>query len=413
MTDVFLLTVDSLRRDFFSEDYFPECWDIFTSDCLRFENALANGVATPFSFPSIVTGYPVTDDGTLGSNRPTIAEAYGGYSGAITNNPHLCPERGYDRGFDFFSDNINDLGGGDSASGFVRMLKRIGGQSRVVRSGYRWFKRRSGVDFVPKTGTATDVITQLHDAMADREGFFWAHFMDPHYPFRPDNIPDTEVDVPHNVDEIEGMNDRYKRGEPTDSDVEFLRSMYGETVRYLDRALAAFFERMKRENRWDDSIVVLTSDHGEAFGERGVYNHMWDADPIDVLLEVPLLVKFPDRQGGTYDHLVQHADLFATLTAELDWNTVTPPSTKPFTDTEPRTVVSKSNAAVRITTDEGYVIRRRDGSTETNGDVDSDARSMLESATIPNIGELSDEVENDWNEDQERLKKRLEHLGYR
>lgn len=71
-------------------------------DFAKFDNCFSNGVATPLSFPSIITGYPVKSKGKLEHKAPTLAELHDGYSSAITNNPHLRTDRGYDRGFTHF-----------------------------------------------------------------------------------------------------------------------------------------------------------------------------------------------------------------------------------------------------------------------------------------------------------------------
>ncbi|ELZ01817.1 sulfatase-like hydrolase/transferase [Natrialba asiatica] len=412
-TEIFLFTIDSLRKDHFTKSYFPTCWSIFESEFITFENALSNGVATPFSFPSIVTGRTVTEDGSLPSEFPTISEEYDGYSWAITNNPHLRPERGYSRGFNSFSDDLSDIGSTTTSDGLLRTIKRIGSQSSLLRSGYKRFTNQTGMELIPKTGIANDLTTQVRKAMSENRGLFWAHFMDPHYPFRPDRITDKDLNVDHAREAIDQMNVRFKQGDANESDLAFLRSMYGETVRYLDRSLYSLFSYMKDQNRWDNSIIVIMSDHGEAFGEHGVYNHMWDADPIDSLVQVPLLVKFSGNMSGSYSHLVQNADLLPTLASELDWEIQNLSHAKCLRDTDDRTVVSKSNSAVRVTTKTGYGIRRKDGTKRVQGNLNSTAKGLLESTTIPKVNQITDDLESEKPSELPDLEERLESLGYK
>lgn len=413
MSELLLLTIDSLRADHFDHNTFTECWDTFATDFARFENAMANGVATPLSFPSILTGHLATGDGTLPSKHPTLAELYEGSTWAVSNNPHLRSERNYDRGFEFFSDDPADLINEEAteASTFSEPLQKTYEtvKNAIVGDG------DGEPDLTPPPSSAQHVLRILRDGMDGRNGFFWAHFIDPHYQFKPQKVLDRKLAVDYSNDEILAMNERYVDGNPRSNDVEFLSRMYDELIAYLDRQLADFFDQLKAEKRWDEMTIVIAADHGEAFGERGVYNHQWDADPIDPLVRVPLLVKLPrNRHGGeTYDHLVQNADIVTTLAEEFGWDIDYPPTTRPLTDAGRRTIVSKSTGAVRVTTDDGFAIRRRDGSTNVTGSIGKDAMAVLKSASIPAVEKLSGDVPGLDNEERREVEQRLEDLGYK
>lgn len=412
MSELLLLTIDSLRADHFNHNTFTKCWDTFTGDFVRFENAMANGVATPLSFPSILTGHLAMGDGTLPSKHPTLAELYDGSTWAISNNPHLRSERNYDRGFEFFSDDPADLINKEAteASTFSEPLQKT----------YETVKNAivgddGGPDLTPPPSSAQHILRILRGGMDGRNGFFWAHFIDPHYQFKPQKVLDRKLAVGYSNDEILAMNERYVDGNPRSDDLEFLSRMYDEQIAYLDGQLADFFDQLKAEKRWDEMMIVIAADHGEAFGERGVYNHQWDADPIDPLVRVPLLVKFPrNRHGGkTYNHRVQNADIFTTLAEEFGWDLEHPPTTRPLTDAGRRIIVSKSTGAVRVTTDDGFAIRRRDGSTDVNGSIGNDAMAVLKSASIPAVEKLSGNVPGLNDEEHRKVEQRLEDLGYK
>lgn len=208
-SELFLLTIDSLRADHVGRETFSNCWETFETDFVRFENALANGVATPLSFPSLLTGRPAVGDGTLLPERPTLAELYDGETWAATNNPHLRSDRGYGHGFDRFSDSVPALLEDQSAT-----LPREDDQSTTsARDGDRStgldslrrvaadvlgraFPGRDDADdadepvLTPPPNGAAHVLAALRDAMADRQGLFWAHFIDPHYQFKPKQVRD-------------------------------------------------------------------------------------------------------------------------------------------------------------------------------------------------------------------------------
>lgn len=410
MGDLLLLTIDSLRRDRFTENLFSESWDMFKTDFVYFDNALANGVATPLSFPSILTGHPVTGDGTISPEHPTLAELYDGYTWAMSNNPHLRADRGYDSGFEFFADSMeeveNEKPGSDRSP-------------QLLRSVYQTIKSTITMDdkpnLSPPPNSAEHVLQLLRRGMDGSHGLFWSHFIDPHYQFKPQKIRDKGISTEYTNSEILAMNERYIEGDPNPNDIDFLSRMYDEQIAYLDRQLATFFEHLQDEGRWDETMIVLTADHGESFGEQDIYNHQWDADPVDQLIRIPLLVKYPQnkRGGKTNSHLVQNADILATLSEIFKWDYDWPENTRPLTHTEQRTVISKSTGAVRVTTENGTGIRRRDGTLHVNGRVRQDAMSKLMSASIPAVEKLSGDVPGRKDDDRQAVEKRLERLGYK
>lgn len=417
MTDIILLTIDSLRRDHFSPDFFSESWNIFYSEFAIFENCLSNGVSTPHSFPSIHTGYPVKTDGTLQTDVPTIAETFDGPTWAISNNPHLRSDRGYDRGFDYFSESATDIDNDDASSNrsLFASLKDIASKSETIQAGYRKYRQITGESSgIPTENLAEHILAELREEMNRSEGFFWVHFEDPHFPFKPQKVLDREVTPAYSDSEIQAMNQRFSNNEATDEDLDFLYDCYGDLVRYLDRQLAEFFDYLKTEGRWKETMIVVMSDHGEAFGDQGLQSHPWDANPIDALIHVPLLVKYPEGEhaGSRYSHLVQNRDLFATFADELGWQIESPENTHPFTNKSSRTVISKSNAAIRVTTESGYAIRRSE-STDVFGEVSKEAKEALESATFPTIETLSGDIPGLDEREQENLEQRLEQLGYK
>src|SRR5690606_108281 len=71
-----------------------------------------------------------------------------------------------------------------------------------------------------------------------------------------------------------------------------LKQLYEAEVRYTDEELGRLFDRLRREGRWDETLVWLLSDHGEAFGEHDYAGHA-GSNMTTTLLHVPLLLKLP------------------------------------------------------------------------------------------------------------------------
>lgn len=419
MTDIVLITIESLRRDHFDGERFPKCWEAFETDFAQFTDAYSNGVATPLSFPSIHTGVPVTGDGTLPKELTTVAESFIGHSWAISNNPHLRRERGYDRGFDTFTDQLGGSNSDDISNKIVNKVKSIGKKPEIIKSMYQ--KYQGGSNSHKPGVTAEDILTELQVAMNENNGLFWVHLSDSHYPFTPWKVADKDLDVSYDPGEIRRMNDRFLDESVKKGDIDFLTDMYDELIRYIDRQLAGFLEHLSNVGKYEDSMIVVMSDHGEGFGEKGIFKHLdgvfshqWHADPIDSLISVPLLVKYPNMEygGEKFAHPVQNGDLLATLTDWFDWDVDVPDFTQPFTTPQSRTILSKSNASLRVTTETGYVIQRQED-TEVVGEVGDSAFETLNNATLPSVETMSGNIPGLDEREQEQLEDRLEYLGYK
>lgn len=80
-------------------------------------------------------------------------------------------------------------------------------------------------------------------------------------------------------------------------EVEVLRGLYHGEVRRADRQFGRLRELLEYLDEWEDTLVIVTSDHGEEFGEHGVFGHSFTL--YEQLLHVPLVVRFPGgRDGG-------------------------------------------------------------------------------------------------------------------
>ena len=95
-------------------------------------------------------------------------------------------------------------------------------------------------------------------------------------------------------------------------DPEILRHSYDEGVRYVDRSLGELFNTLRSDGVWDQMLVVVTSDHGEAFGERGEFGHNSLHEEI---VRVPLMIKWPGGgRAGEVDSTPRSAvDVAPTL----------------------------------------------------------------------------------------------------
>jgi arylsulfatase A-like enzyme len=139
---------------------------------------------------------------------------------------------------------------------------------------------------------------------SDEPFFLFLHSYEIHHPYTPDEkILETVAD-PYtgdlgNVIEVsflEAVNRRQKSLGP--GDLEHIIGTYDAEPRSVDNALKVFFAELELRGLYDRTMIVITSDHGEEFGEHGSVG--WHSHALfDELLRVPLIVKYPEsRHAG-------------------------------------------------------------------------------------------------------------------
>ncbi|MFC7047204.1 sulfatase-like hydrolase/transferase [Halobacteriaceae archaeon GCM10025711] len=152
------------------------------------------------------------------------------------------------------------------------------------------------------------------------------------------------------------------------------------------------FDGLVKADLYDEALIIVVSDHGEGFGEHGVQSHQWYAQPIDERVRTHLLIKYPGdtHTGKTMSHLVQHADIHASV-AKHAGKQESSPGLDPLNTTD-QIVISKLNTVIRATTPDGTIYCHRDGSEMTDGTVSSAAKMVVRDASFPSVETLNGDV---------------------
>ena len=88
----------------------------------------------------------------------------------------------------------------------------------------------------------------------------------------------------------------------TADDLRYARDLYDAEVAYTDHVLGEFFQKLRDAGQLESTIVIVTSDHGEGFGEHGQFGHGgW---LHETLLRIPLIVRLP--QGGARSRVIEY-----------------------------------------------------------------------------------------------------------
>jgi arylsulfatase A-like enzyme len=106
-------------------------------------------------------------------------------------------------------------------------------------------------------------------------------------------------------------------------DVQLARDCYDDCIAFLDEQLGRLLDELRGQRLLDNTVVIITSDHGEAFGDHGYYGHSFSIyfDEIGV----PLVILSPDAPAGrVVDSPVSLRDLPATVVDQLGFSASSP-----------------------------------------------------------------------------------------
>ena len=279
--NIVLVTIDTLRSDYVRCYGHP--WietptlDALAADGVLFETAIAQAPTTTPSHCSIMTGVYPFDHGAF-NGKPmraglvTLAEAlraHGYRTAAFTSaTTTRSINSRLDQGFDHYDDSLVPWSSLFRLDEFQRLVlfQLLGVQQDSQVSGA--------------------VVSDRALAWLERGGapfFVWLHYFDPHAPY---GAP------PPYRGRYDG---RIRDGKPEPRE----RERYAEDITFADAQLGRFVDALKRKNLYDDAVIIVTSDHGEGFGERhGRQQESRHGQHLyDTTQKVPLVIKPPGAKS--------------------------------------------------------------------------------------------------------------------
>ena len=306
---VILITVDTLRADRIGAYGSAQALETTSIDRIAREGAMALRAVVPVgrttqSVGTILTGLHPLNHGAdgLGMNLDdslvTMAEILGkaGYqTAAFTSNTMLQPGKGFEQGFGIYSNPRNRWRGNHA--------------EEITEEAISWLDHRA----------------------ADGNRFFlWLHYLDPHWSYEPEEkwaqMTDPEWSGPFDLFA------RHERGEINKGEIIFfaedhlsereithMRKLYDGEVLQTDAAIGHFLDALESRNLLDESLIVLTSDHGEALGAH----EYWFAHGetlYDDTLQVPWVVRFPSviPAGTVLDGVLRVEETLPTILGLLN-----------------------------------------------------------------------------------------------
>ena len=284
-----LISIDCLRADHvgaygYSRKTTPNL-DAFAGEATLFRNAVAVSSYTLPTHASMFTGLPPSLHGALLRRRifrsvdtlPELLTREGYAAWGVVSGPFLAPFYGFADGFDTY-----------------RLL----------------LTRASGL---------VDRALALLDEGPGQSQFLFVHFFDGHSPYSPPGeFLGRFGPRPKDVSGLHAMVER-QDAPVSETAVAEARSLYDGEIAYVDREIGRFFAGLRERGLYDTSLIVVTADHGEAFYERGYWEHgqPWRGDGPGLyqeIVHVPLLVKRPGTpEVAVVEDVVSQVDIFPTL----------------------------------------------------------------------------------------------------
>ena len=339
--NVILISVDALRPDHlgcygYGRDTSP-CLDAFAENAVVFDNAFSQSSHTRASHLSTLTSlYPLThgdleylyrDD--IPVNAVTLAEelsAAGFRTAAFTGGASLSKINGFGRGFGKWSERMFIKGHLPAVMGWVRGNKNKGFflffHFYDVHGPYYYRK-----DYYRMCGGDPAAA----EAMAPRlDGLERMLAADSAAAWQGAGLTDEDIGERIVYNAVKGkafrdgkdgpkrtprwIKDRWPRAPGYERQLRFIKYCYDSGIRYSDYYLGVFFDFLKKQGLWDDSMIIVTADHGEEFAEHGMLGH--GVHLYDTLIRVPLMIKMPVRSGVTPKRIngtVELVDVMPTI----------------------------------------------------------------------------------------------------
>ncbi len=266
---VLIVTIDTLRADalsIYGNRARSNFFENFASQSIVFDRAFTPVPITLPAHTSLFTGlYPpahgVRNNGTFRASQELhllaeTAQQRGMATAAFLGAFPVASQFGLNQGFQTYDDTFS------SAHESTTFLYAERSAEQVRLSAQSWFSSNGAKPY-----------------------FVWMHLFDPHHPYL---THDRSTNPP-----------------------------YLQEVLYVDQQLGLFFDFLRARNLLANTLTILTSDHGEAFGEHGEVSH--SIFLYNTTLHVPLLLAAPGFEARRCGDVVRLIDIYPTVFELMKW----------------------------------------------------------------------------------------------
>ncbi|MCP4250202.1 MAG: sulfatase-like hydrolase/transferase [bacterium] len=296
-----------------------------------FDNCVSISATTVPSHASMFTGLLPTEHGVfnndpLADGLTTVAELLGdsGYRTYLfAANPYISELFDFHQGFDraerptdpkYFKDAVrivrSKIQPQDRSHNLTKRIQEVLQQGKVGG----WPLKACGE--LAQRG----VEEWLADSDSERPFFIFLNYMEAHRPYVPAETYRRKMMTPQQVEasyQVDRTWDRiwaytFGLGDYSRQEIELIAATYDASVAELDALLENLLTSLESAGRLENTVVILTADHGEQLGEHHMLDHQFSL--YEPLLDVPLVIHYPKKfEPGRDGRPVMNLDLFPTV----------------------------------------------------------------------------------------------------
>ena len=142
--------------------------------------------------------------------------------------------------------------------------------------------------------------------------FLWIDCFDPHEPWDPPPRFDTYTDPDYTGPRLILPMGGYASNWASEEEIKYIRGLYAGEVSFVDHWLGVLFKRLKELDYFNDSLIILTADHGHPLADHGKFLKGPDR-MYSELLKIPFMVYYPGCEHKVVDALIQFPDVLPTV----------------------------------------------------------------------------------------------------
>lgn len=330
--NIVFIVMDTVRKDHLSVYGYDQPTspglNNFADEAAVFTQAITQ---SPWTLPvhsSLFTGLYPSQHGACQRSpylkgEPTLAGSLSqaGYSSAcFSTNPWVSPYTGLTAGFDVKENLIEGIPDGSLTYPLAKFWNSLTGNDvckplleKLVSIGSHVYdyllSRQNRFTKAPEVVNQTiEFIEQTTDPY-----FVFLNLMDAHLPYRPpkkyaeqfaSNVDPTSVCQIPNAYNIGAR-------KIDASEWEAILGLYSGAIRTIDAELARLFDWLRNGSDWENTLVIVCSDHGQLHGEHELFGHEFNV--YDPVVNVPLLINHPDLKAKVFDEQIELLDLYHTV----------------------------------------------------------------------------------------------------
>jgi arylsulfatase A-like enzyme len=294
--DIVIIAIDTLRPDHLGCYGYPKptspAIDRLAAQSLVFDRAFSPGIPTTPSFTTLLTGLHPYRHGVLTQPGEHLA-------GSTLLLAQLAKSAGY------------------TTIGCDNLVVQSGGRGAWFARGYDHYTGFVYEPFGEQSADLTNRVLRLLSRSGEEPRFVFVHYWDPHAPYGPrppyDTLHYQPGSGPVDLADVRAIHPAYY--DASLADMRMQNEDYACVVARYDGEISQVDVQVSRllDELGDDAIVLLVSDHGEAFGEGGLY---FDHHGLyDGVIRIAMMLRIPGQAGARTDTMVSNEDMLPTLCA--------------------------------------------------------------------------------------------------